>query len=289
MPNATLINSVISSDPLAARPEGARRGSPAFSYDDAVSALERNSARALEIHGARPAQSTPPSREAATVNQSSARQGSSSAPNADRDLPARASEHLSVSDQPKRANAPVVTATAPLIAAVSNTAPPVATTTQATIQTTAAPNGAREAAARLRTEAEKPQIIARAPEAAIRQFAEILAKRLDGTSQFDLRLDPPALGSIDGRLTLSDDGRALLALGFDSQSTFDLFRRDEGALRLALANAGFDLAGQDLQFTFRQRQEAIAADAPTASAVIVAAADSFTRAPRHHGAIDIRA
>ncbi len=104
-----------------------------------------------------------------------------------------------------------------------------------------------------------------------------------------MRLDPPALGSIEGRLTLGDDGQAVLALSFDNQPAFDLFRRDETALRLELAQAGFDLGGQDLRFTFRAPPSDPATVSKRETGAEAPPTDFFAPSPLHRGAIDIRA
>ncbi|HBS36538.1 MAG TPA: hypothetical protein DEA50_15910, partial [Parvularcula sp.] len=145
-----------------------------------------------------------------------------------------------------------------------------------------APAALRDASARIRAEAPRAPLPSRAPSLAAAQFAEILARRLEDATQFDLRLDPPALGSVDGRLTLTDDGQATLALSFDNPSAFDYFRQDAGALRLALGDAGFDLAGRNLQFSFREPSRAERGG----PAREVSFSDP---APLHRGAVDIRA
>ena len=273
----------LSAAAVALPPDAARVASPAFSYDDAVAALERQSARSLEVHGGRPRTALnagPASENAAT------RAPTPEAPAPATDGVDPVARHATREAQPAleaASPAPVASPAASHSAgtglALSRplTAAPVPPPAAAAIS-------AREGAARLKADAPQTPAPQRAQPGAVRQFAEILARRLDDASQFDLRLDPPALGSVEGRLTLSDDGRATLALTFDNQPAFDLFRRDETALRAALADAGFDLSGRSMQFSFR----APSGDEPQGNSVEPARLPATAR-PLHRGVIDIRA
>lgn len=282
MPNAASLSapSAAALSPLPLR----SREAPAFSFDDAVAGAERKAARALDIHGGTPARPVTP----AGTRPESALQGDAGAAKASR-----------ASANPEEATAPSApTNTAPASKHASRPSVeviPAATATGAGIATAAAsparlqpantaPAAIRDAITRVKAEAPRTPTIVRAPLAA-RQFAEILAQRLDNASQFDLRLDPPSFGSIDGRLTLSDDGRAVLSLAFDNQNAFDHFRRDEAALRAALADGGFDLAQQDLQFSFRAPEEGPATEPRRERTPETV----FSPTSRHRGAIDIRA
>jgi flagellar hook-length control protein FliK len=84
-------------------------------------------------------------------------------------------------------------------------------------------------------------------------FAEVLARRLEKTSVFEMRLDPPEHGRVEGRLAIADDGKAILSLTFDNQSAFDLFSRDEQLLRQTLGQAGLDFASGDFRFSYREQ------------------------------------
>jgi flagellar hook-length control protein FliK len=262
--------------------------SPAFSFDEAVASARRNAARALEIHGGAPTGTVTRAADAAQAE----------AAVAERSTPARAAtQEAQSANRPSPAAAaqppaPVPAAAAPSgsplpAAAAATPAVPVAAATAAqpapTAPTVAAP--VRDAAARAKTEIPRLAPPGRAPALSLTEFAAILARRLDGASQFDLRLDPPSLGGVEGRLTLTDDGAATLALAFDNSAAFDLFSRDEAALRQALANAGFDLPRENLQMSIRaapRKTSARAADAPAASSPVIIA-------PLHRGLIDIRA
>lgn len=281
MVNAAAQLSLTTALPSAPAAPGAPRG---FSFDAAVASVRRKAARALDIHGGAPADAVTQARSAPPDAAAAAR---AAAPAPSQDPKADASRAAPAAPAPATARAPAgALPAAPLAAVAAATGangPSIAAPPPAAPSSIAAPAALREASARLKAEAPRAPIPLRAPSQAVTQFAEILAQRLENASQFDFRLDPPALGSVEGRLTLADDGQARLALSFDNSSAFDLFSRDEGALRLALGDAGFDLAGRDLQFSFREPAGAPGRPAPAPEA-------SFpTLAPLHRGAVDIRA
>jgi len=81
------------------------------------------------------------------------------------------------------------------------------------------------------------------------EFAQLVAKKIsERASAFDLRLDPPELGKVEGRFSMLEDGKTVLALNFDNQSTMDLFAKDTEGLRLALADAGVDTGKSEFVF-----------------------------------------
>lgn len=276
----------IAPTPTFAPAPAVTRTESAFSFDEAVASARRNAARALEVHGGAPSEDVTRAGEAAQqgANEPQApaatRAGASDLPPPTRSGtagPAITAAQASTAPAPAPSNAAAAAAPAVIIAA------PLAPAAAQAASSAIAP--ARETAARLKAEIVRAALPARAPSAATTQFAEILARRLDGASQFDIRLDPPALGGVEGRLTLSDDGAAQLTLAFDNASAFDHFRRDEAGLRQALAHAGFDLPRENLQMNFRpparDQKEARAEPAPTET--------RFTPAPLHRGVVDIRA
>lgn len=281
MVNAAALSALATIAAPRAEPQRSGEG---FSFDAAVAAATRNAARALDIHGGAPTRTVTQSASGAeTSNEAPA----AAAPDSGGDTSSAPARAAGLHAAPTSAAPETAPPPSPTIAAAAQTsvAPGAsAPAAAAPLQTPASATGAiRETAARIKAEAPRAPLPLRAPAQTITQFAEILARRLDGASQFDLRLDPPALGGVEGRLTVSDDGEALLSLAFDNQSAFDLFRRDEAALRSALASAGFDLPRHNLQMSFR-------APAP-AEALTNAAAEeiAFAPAPLHRGAVDIRA
>jgi len=78
----------------------------------------------------------------------------------------------------------------------------------------------------------------------------------DGNHQFDIRLDPPELGSIAVHLTLDNSGQAAAHFTADKPQTLQLLQSDSGNLQSALKDAGLNLANNGLNFSLRgdQRQ-----------------------------------
>ncbi len=271
-------------------PNGAsRKDARAFSYDDAAAALERQASRAIDAHGGAPSQAVTAADSAAA---------------SERVPPTRAAETSKRATETRAGKAPIAP-DANLLAAdtarqVTSGIAPVSTSLAIAPATPFAPGAiapatnssiaaVRDTAARLKVEAPRAAIIGRQPAPTVAQFAQILAQRLDSASQFDLRLDPPSLGQIDGRLTLGDNGSAVLSLAFDNQSAFDLFSRDEQALRQALADAGFSVGGGDLQFRFSEPEPTDADDTALTAATRSQPPAFLTPFAPHSGAIDIRA
>ena len=126
------------------------------------------------------------------------------------------------------------------------------------------------------------------PAKPVQEFALLVAKRLENATAFDLRLDPPELGRVEGRVSFQDDGKTVLSLKFENAAAFDHFARDEAALRTALRDAGVDLS--DAEFSFSQSaQDDAAKDAPLTSAPVQPIDSEFTSwAPQSRGVIDIR-
>lgn len=84
----------------------------------------------------------------------------------------------------------------------------------------------------------------------------IAAKSHDGDHHFDIRLDPPELGSIAVRLTVDHTGQAAAHLTADKPETLQLLQNDSCNLQSALKDAGLNLANNGLNFSLRgdQRQ-----------------------------------
>ena len=119
-------------------------------------------------------------------------------------------------------------------------------------------------------------------------FARLLAKKLDSGSSFDIRLDPPSLGRVEGRFAISQDGKSVLALSFDNQAALDLFKNDELALRTALTDSGIDLGQSDISFSMSMNspdQDAIPRRFPTDA---IAEATAREAQSLHMGAIDLK-
>lgn len=258
--------------PKRAAPDGAD-AAPGFSYALASASLETRAGEALKAFGATGGGEFTESRDArprAQGAEPAAPTRADAPPRADRAAPANAAAPAAKSSVAQTAPAPASAAASPAAAAAAT---PVAIVSPAAAQQPApaavAPRveaGARETlAARGAQEAAKPKAPAapRAePPASLHDFARLIARKLEGgASSFDLRLDPPELGRIAARLTVGDDGKAQLALSFDSQTALDLFRRDEAGLRDMLTASGFDLGAGDLAFSFDPSGEAPGATA----------------------------
>jgi hypothetical protein len=84
--------------------------------------------------------------------------------------------------------------------------------------------------------------------------AQIAARSGSGTKTFDIRLDPPELGRVEVRLTVSGEGKAEAHLTVDRPYTLELLRRDSHDLERALKDAGLELAGNTLNFSLRGEQ-----------------------------------
>ncbi len=82
-----------------------------------------------------------------------------------------------------------------------------------------------------------------------------LSQKIEGrSSKFDIRLDPPELGKVKVSLDFGQDGRVRAHLVVERAETMDMFLRDQRGLEKALAEAGYDGAKTDLQFSMGQQQ-----------------------------------
>lgn len=86
------------------------------------------------------------------------------------------------------------------------------------------------------------------PETVAKMAADIVRK-LDGqSSRFDVQLDPHGMGKVDVAIEIDRDGKLTAALSFDSAQSASDLRGRAGELRLALEQAGFDIAEGGLTF-----------------------------------------
>ncbi len=90
-----------------------------------------------------------------------------------------------------------------------------------------------------------------APQAAVlaELSARIAARMEAGRRVFDIRLDPPEMGSINVRLSFNADGQMNAALSADRAEAVELLRRDAPELMRMMREAGVDLAGNGLSFS----------------------------------------
>jgi len=275
-----------------------------FSYALASTTLQSQAATSLKVHGAAPSEgatagtsSQPPNTRNGTQDTVTSRQNETQLTNRDAAVttnkPAAQASAVDVDRaQPSTtpANAQV---TATPVGTVANTAPSQSAVQQVLTQPkeTAA---LREAATS--KEAARAQKLAQTTRTNPAQqpqqdFARLLARRLDTATSFEMRLDPPELGRVEGRFTVSDDGKSVLSLKFDNQSAFDLFAKDEAGLRTALTDAGVDLGDSGLAFTLAEHAPSTIASPSNAIETPLAdmiSYDPVFSAAFSSGAIDIR-
>jgi flagellar hook-length control protein FliK len=80
---------------------------------------------------------------------------------------------------------------------------------------------------------------------------EIAARSQSGAKQFDIRLDPPALGRVEVRLAIDASGKVQAHMTADQPDTLNLLRKDSGTLTQALRDAGLDVSRDGLNFSLR--------------------------------------
>jgi flagellar hook-length control protein FliK len=81
----------------------------------------------------------------------------------------------------------------------------------------------------------------------------IASRAQAGSSQFDIRLDPPELGRIDVRLGVDRDGQVTSHVTVDRADTLQLLQSQQPQLEHALEQAGLKTADNGLQFTLRDQ------------------------------------
>src|SRR5580698_10062058 len=95
---------------------------------------------------------------------------------------------------------------------------------------------------------------AAAPTVPIAGLAVAIASRAQaGSSQFDIRLDPPELGRIDVRLGVDRDGQVTSHVTVDRADTLQLLQSQQPHLERALEQAGLKTADNGMQFTLRDQ------------------------------------
>ena len=129
----------------------------------------------------------------------------------------------------------------------------------------------------------------------------IASRAQAGSSQFDIRLDPPELGRIDVRLGVDRDGQVTSHVTVDRADTLQLLQSQQPQLEHALAQAGLKTADNGLQFTLRDQSfagqnggsgggaqpSAAQLVIPDAEAPIIQATQIYSRAGLGSG-VDIR-
>ena len=69
-----------------------------------------------------------------------------------------------------------------------------------------------------------------------------------GDEKIMIRLDPPELGRVDVKLTISAEGSVMAKIMANNQDTLDLLRRDSRELERALRDAGLDTSSDSMEF-----------------------------------------
>lgn len=101
-----------------------------------------------------------------------------------------------------------------------------------------------------------PQAAQQLPQAAqvAPQIALHIARHAaQGSSRFQIRLDPPELGRVDVELKITSDGAVKAHLTVERSETLDLFLRDQKGLERALDAAGLKVDQDALQFSLKDQ------------------------------------
>ncbi len=101
----------------------------------------------------------------------------------------------------------------------------------------------------------KPPTLPVTPQMVTKQISMAILKQAgNGLNSFKLSLKPAELGQVNIRMDFQADGKVTTAVIVDNDRTLALLQRDQGALNRALENAGFNMAGNDLNFTLKKQQ-----------------------------------
>ena len=101
----------------------------------------------------------------------------------------------------------------------------------------------------------KPPTLPVTPQMITKQISMAILKQTgNGLNSFKLSLKPAELGQVNIRMDFQADGKVTTAVIVDNDRTLALLQRDQGALSRALENAGFNMSGNDLNFTLKKQQ-----------------------------------
>ncbi len=81
---------------------------------------------------------------------------------------------------------------------------------------------------------------------------EMVRQMRDGSSRFQIRLDPPEMGKIDVKMHMDGAGNVHARLTVERADTLDLLQRDSRALERALQQAGLESGRTNLEFSLKQ-------------------------------------
>ena len=100
------------------------------------------------------------------------------------------------------------------------------------------------------------------PPAAAEQIALRIGKAIEtGADRITIQLKPAALGRVDIRLEVAENGHTIVVVAAERAETLDLLQRDSRGLERALQNAGLDTDSQNLSFNLGNGGDAPANDA----------------------------
>lgn len=83
----------------------------------------------------------------------------------------------------------------------------------------------------------------------------IMKQAANGQDSFRLSLKPAELGQVNIRMDFQADGKMAATIIVDNERTLGLLQRDQSALGKILENAGFDVAGNGLNFSLKKHQQ----------------------------------
>ena len=81
----------------------------------------------------------------------------------------------------------------------------------------------------------------------------IASRAQAGSSQFDIRLDPPELGRIEVQLSVDSNGQVISHITADRQDTLNLLQSQQPQLQQALEQAGLKTSDSAMQFSLRDQ------------------------------------
>jgi chemotaxis protein MotD len=81
----------------------------------------------------------------------------------------------------------------------------------------------------------------------------IASRAQAGSSQFDIRLDPPELGRIEVQLSVDSNGQVVSHITADRQDTLNLLQSQQPQLQQALEQAGLKTSDSAMQFSLRDQ------------------------------------
>ncbi|HUC52200.1 MAG TPA: flagellar hook-length control protein FliK [Xanthobacteraceae bacterium] len=81
----------------------------------------------------------------------------------------------------------------------------------------------------------------------------IASRAQAGSSQFDIRLDPPELGRIEVQLSVDGNGQVTSHITADRQDTLNLLQNQQPQLQQALEQAGLKTSDSGMQFSLRDQ------------------------------------